>query len=684
MKTLIILCLFLASLARADEQHQCRSQLLNIRVANNALSGVTGRSALQFLRGLAPNLQELLKRDYAIEPIPFPAKSEECDRLGVNCPKNFCQDPSVSADLKQQLCFALPCPIFEGTHNVGKCAGTENVYGNMISFPSPVSIKRLVWEVKSIDTVGKDARLCARITDLGLSLATSFSFDTSATHLPDSAVTVSNIEGSLDQPKDLCISATIDFSSNTPIKNVKIIPQGNGPFISDNVIRTAARSVRISGLTGYTQREIDAVAPELLPVLVQPLRQSIEQSIAQALGDVLQDQVAQYLNQLDHDSLIIDSEAFMSELSFTDPQIWKNFAFHECRQLVLSGKPIPANHACIGMDVTFFDRRGPVSIENEKITARSDAKFFYEVSTLGFGFEWASQSWPNLVAESVRNRFLALRQQLESSEVSHDLTQDQAAHVIQERRTMIRNQIEPALEHIRKNRERDRLFPNIEIQGNLNSGVSREVGLAIPGVCSATAPSSFAGASIPNCPIQAFMDLNQFNTVLRSLWSVGRICSSGKGVECGLPTDLIYCNLEAAPQLTYLGASGRYSTDIKLRKCTKNILPFGMFGASIGGDFNVKLSFKPKACNNGDFCIDQPNVTWNIVRGSEQGWLADPFMRGQVTTAINRSIHEAMSKTFRIPFASATSGFMSEIPLKAEGRIKAGNGYFGVCLKEDR
>ena len=200
MKALIILCLLLASLAHAGDQ-LCRSQLLKVTVANNAITGVTGRSALQFLRNLAPSLQELLKQDYSIDSLPLPAASEECQRLGLNCPENYCQDSSISPDQKKRVCFALPCPIIEGTRHVGKCDSVSEVFGKTISFPEPVSIKRLRWEVKTIDTVGKEARICFRINDLALSLAARFEFDTSRTRLPDSALTVSNIAGELDQPK---------------------------------------------------------------------------------------------------------------------------------------------------------------------------------------------------------------------------------------------------------------------------------------------------------------------------------------------------------------------------------------------------------------------------------------------------------------------------------------------------
>lgn len=682
MMKLLLALILMFSFAHAQAP-QCRSQLLRISVANNAISGVTGRSALNLLKGLAPNLQELLKRSYEIQPIPFPVKQEECDRLGVNCPRNFCEDPASDPEIKKQVCFALPCTIFEGSKGQGKCSGMDYIFGKTISFPEPVTIQRLAWEVRSIDMIGKDARLCFRINDLALSLGTQFDFDVSNTRLTDHAVVLTNIAGELDEPKDVCVSAQIDIASHRPVKNVKIIPVASGPFISEQVIRTAARNVRISGLTGYSQRELQTVLPELLPVLVHPLRQSIEESVAQALGTVLEDQVAEYVNQMGSETpLVLDSSAFMSELSYTSKSLWEAAAFYECRHLVFSGKPVPENHACLGMEVTFFDRPGHEKISHENISTSSDVSFFLEASTLGVDLSY--YRWGNTVAESFRKKLVSLQMILESHELSPDLTPEQGKKVLRERQSLLKNSITPFIANIDRLRLSNTLLNNVEIQGDLVSSVHRDLSLAIPGICNKTAASPHANVSIPNCPIQAYVDLNEFNRVLTTLWDTGRMCNGGAGVDCALPTDLIYCKLGNAPQLRYLGRSGRFASSIKLRNCNKDILPFGIFGASLGADFNVEFTFKPKACYNGDFCIDQPNVTWSIVSGTEQGWLKDPFLRGKITDSINKSIHDSMSKTFRIPFASATSGFMADIPLRAEGRTKAGAGYFGVCLKEER
>lgn len=694
MKYLILL-LTLVVQAHAYEAPQCRSELLRVKVAGDAIGGVTAQSVLNVLRNVAPQLQDLLQREYPIEDIPFPAKKEDCDRLGINCSENFCLDKNVPESQKAELCFALMCSLIEGPKNTGKCGDSSMVYGSTIGFPTPVVIENIAWDIKSINATGREARMCFRLNQLELSLSTKFSFDVSQTRLTDNSVTVSNIRGVLDSPKDICVTATIDIASRNPVSNVRIATENNQPFISENMIRQAARSVEVSGLTGYSPRELRAVIPELLPVLVYPMRETLEASVAEALGKVLEEQVAEHLGKVQNsnDPLLISSEAFMSELSFTPARLWESIAYHECRQLVLSGKQIPANHACIGLDVTFSNLFNTPEGPNRKITTSSDARFFLEGWTLSYDMSYP-QSWPNVVSETFRKRLVALKEIILKGELLSDLNAEEIQKVQRERQSMIRGTIDPFLAQIAKKRNDDSILRNVEVHGDLSSGVSRGIGLALPGICSATTPSPHASANIPNCPIQAYIDVKEFNRVLSLLWETGRICDGGKGPYvqnaiapmsngCQLPTDAVSCVLNNAPQLKQ-EAGGRFSTAIKLKNCRKNILPFGIFGAHGGGDFNISFSFRPKPCFNGDFCIDQPRVTWSLAPGSATGLLQDPFIRSQVTQAFDKGISAAMSKTLRIPFGSATSGFLSHVPLKFEGRTKVGTGYFGVCLKEDR
>ncbi len=685
MKALILLVL-LVSGAHAFDAPQCRSQLLRVSVAQGAVTAVAGNTVLNVLRNVAPNLASLLQRSYPLEDISLPPKKEECAREGVDCSdKDLCLRHDLNPELKKRLCFNLPCPLFEGSRQVGKCKNVQDVFGTTIGFPQPVTIEKLAWDIKSIDYQGKDARLCFRITELTLNLGTQFNFDTTGTNLTDRSVVVTNIRGSLDKAKDICVTAKIDLAQARPISNVKLVHQGTEPFISDDLIRNVAKNVQVSGLNGYSPAELRSIVPEIMPVLLHPLRDSLELSIAEALAKVLEDQVATSLAAVEssENPLVLDSSAFMSELSYTQPILAQSIAFYQCRNLVFSGKDIPANHPCLGLDVTFSERLQAGLDPKQKITTTSDIQFFLKGWTLEYDLSWPSQRFPNVVSESIRKSLINLKSQIETSELSNELNAEEIRQVTNERRTLIRN-IDTFVLQIERKREADNVFKNVEVIGDLIPGVRRNISLSIPGMCSATTASTHANQTIPNCPIQAFVDINEFNKVLGTLWSSGRMCNGGQGTDCYLPTDLIGCKLNAAPQLKFAPSTGRYSTDLKLRQCRKELLPFGVFGAHVSGDFNVSLSFKPKACHNGDFCIDQPRVTWALVTGTGTGVMSDPFLRAKVTDAINGAINESMSKTFRIPLASATSGFLSQIPLKAEGRTKSGPGYFGVCFKEDR
>lgn len=681
-----LLFLLLVSGAHASDVPRCQSQLLRVSVAQGAITGVGGQSVLGVLRSVTPKLSTLLQREYSLPDIPFPPKKEECAREGIDCSDvNFCQRQDLNPDLKKRLCFALPCSLLEGSRLIGKCKNVDYVFGSTIGFPTPVSIEKLSWDVKSIDYVGKEARLCFRINELTLAVGAQFNFDTTGTNLPDRSVIVSNLRGSLDKAKDICVSAKIDLALSRPISQIKMTPIGSDPLISDELIRSVAKNIHISGLSGYSPTELKTIAPEIMPVLFHPLRDSLEKSIAEALGKVLEDQVEEGLASVNSSEkpLILDSSSFMSELSFSRAILWQTIAFHECRQLVFSGRPIPPDHSCLGLDVTFTERLQSGLDPKVKITTASDLEFFQKGWTLDYDLSYPEYNFPNVVSEITRKNLLKLKSLIEENELSSELSGEEIEKITTERARTIRH-LKKFITQIERKREADGLFKNVEVASDLILGVRRTVGVGVPGMCSTTTPSSHANANIPNCPIQAYVDLNEFNKVLGTLWSAGRMCNSGSGKDCYLPTDLIACKLDAAPQLRYVGASGRYSTNIKLRGCRKELLPFGIFGAHVSGDFNVSLSFKPKACRNGDFCIDQPIVNWSLVNGSGTGLMSDPFMRAKVSQAIDGAINEAMGKTLRIPLASATSGFLSQIPLKAEGRTKAGAGYFGVCFKEDK
>lgn len=680
----LILAVFLpvAQALDIDAAH-CRSQLLRVNVANGALTDVSGRSVVPMLREILPAIKSSLETSFTIPELDFPPNEDECKRLGANCTdRGLCKNPNTPAEIRSALCFELPCALLEGTLNAGKCNNTSYIFAASIAFPTPLVIEKIDWNVKDVSYTGSEAKICVELTELSLSMGTQISFDTHGTNLPENFVGISDIKADLDGKRDICIKARVDLASSHPLNHVRIETDNSAPFISDNMLRNAVRNVKVTGLSGYRPADLARVVPELLPVILQPIRETIESGVTAALGQIIEDQVARASANLasSQEPNFLNTQAFMSELSYVPTTLWNEVYFQECRNLVFSNRPIPVGHPCIGLEVTpsKIDFR-PGIHDRPKIAQNSDAKFFsenYVMNTLD-----VPSFYPNVVAESFKQRLLALKEILKSTDVHPSLERER---ILTQRSRFISYIIDPFVRRMEQRLAQDTALRSVEIQGELVQGVRREVSIALPELCSTTTYSPHQNVSIPNCPIQVFADMNEFNRVLRSLWENGRICSSGKGVDCVLPTDSISCTLIAAPQLKFVPGTKRYATDIKLKGCRADILPFGIFGATLGGDFNVSLNFIPKACFNGDFCIDQPRISWTLARGSETGLLQDPIIRGQITSAINSGIQSAMGQAFRIPFGSATSGIFSQVPLKAEGRTKSGNGYFGVCLKEER
>ncbi len=675
----------------------CKSQLLRVSVSDKAFTGVSARTVLDLLKDVAPSIQDLLLTSFQIPTIDFPAFGDVCQKRkndgdplyrNIDCMKpGLCGDMSLDPVVRGKICFYVPCSILEGNLEVRKCNKIPVVYPVKIGFPSPLVIDKLELTPTTSDYNGNEATMCFQLKELSLKMSASITFDTTGTNLSSNKITIDNIAGVLDHPRDICIKTNVNLISNNILQNVRIIPQDAGPFITDQMLIDVAAGVKLSGVSGYNARDIEAVQRELLPTLLQPLRESIEGGVKEALGNVISDQIKNGLDSINPEihgqPNFINSTAFMSELNYASTSMLNSLAYYECAHTVLAGKKIPQNHPCIGLTSRAKWVAGQPLPPEQPITINTGASFFLNNEWLGHDSIKFFSGYPNIAAESFRQRLLKLKKIFQSETAAPEyLAKQDITQIKAYRQSFIRAVLDPFIKQIEKNQLADTSLNLVEIQGDVTPGSSRNVGFSLPSMCSETTASPHANISIPNCPIQIFVDMNEFNKTLTTLWSSGRMCSYGKGETCGLPTDLIGCTLSNAPQLKY--NAGRYSTSLKLRNCRKDFLPFGIFGTSLGGDFNINLNFKPKACHNGDFCIDDPRITWNLVNGSETGLLKDPFIRAKATDVINKAINGAMSTSLRIPLASATDGIIAKVPLRSEGRVRSGPGYFGVCLEQDR
>lgn len=685
------------------EETQCRSQLIRVEVANSIFQS-HGQNLLPILQNFSASeaLPSLIEKSYPLQEISFPQSAENCDREkgrnplfeNIDCSeKGLCGKKDLPPEVRELICFKLPCPLFEGTLQTGSCGDVINIYPNQISFPTPATIQKIRMTPTRVDFSANLVTMCFRITELEMSMSLRLGLDTEGTRLRDSGINVTNVNPVLDGPREVCMSANVNLAHAQPVSNFTLTPQGGSPFISDNMIRTASQSLTIEGLSGYPAGQIDRIKGEIVPVLVQPLRDTIESAVQTSLATVFQQQMNLLVSGAEGSSShLVSSENLSSELGIGNLAIRNQLALTECAALKGANRPIPRTHACVGLTqfgetITPENFSSPLINELMKLKDVSDRL--------------------QITSESVKQRLIALKEILRQEVDEFDDQTDQSDFAKETRRLFserreanIREFVDPLLGSISRNQLESQVINFIQIQNQLQNGSSRNVGVSVPEICSDTNPSPHARKSIPNCPVQAYVDLNEMNQVFDRLWRAGRICqqghgpyvptlnngtqsydSEGKPVGSGCYMEMagMGCYLNNAPQITFDTRTRKYKTTINLKSCYRGPVLFGQ--GRFGGDFNLDFSFTPKACHGGDFCMDNPEVDWQVVPGSERFALRpESFFQGLISGAIEGAINKSVADAIRIPMASGV-GPLANIPLEAEGRVDSGPGYFGACLQ---
>ena len=707
LRTLVPLLLFSAQVYAQDCDPQCGSQLLRVDIANNVLNNNSAQSLLPALQSLSqsPALQGAIQKEFLLQPFSFPHTLETCQRekaegdphfRNIDClAKDICSNPDYSLEVRKKICFKLPCAILEGDQQVGKCNSTLDLYPTNIAFPTPVNIQNIKIAPTKVEFNNGVANLCFKINELSFNMSTKIDLDTNGTNLADNSIEISNINPVLDGPRDVCVSANVQLGTQNPISNIKITPQGNTPFISDDMIRSASRSLVIKGLSGYKEEDLAAIQGEVVPALFQPMRHSIEKAVQDSLSKVFNDKIQEAVKPLSSgSSLMVDSSSFMSELGINNIAVKNQLARTECAQLAAAKKTIPEKHACIGLP----DYPNPISTD-------FDGSPSIERSILARMVKGA-----NITSENVKQRLIALKDLMREEKVSDFFTEGKNAEEIADLERWhkqmfeddIKREIEPLIAEIENNQMKEQMFSVVGIQNQINNnGLSSSIGLVIPEICTPQV-SPHAGKKMPGCPIQVYADLIEFNKVLEKMWSNGRLCMKGEGEfrpqletngrpkynqegrplvngGCEMIMGGMSCYVKNPPQLKYDSKTKKYKVDLALKSCYRGpvILGIGKFG----GDFNINFDFKPKACSNGDFCMDEVKANWSIVPGTERFDLKESsWFDKLIKEKIDSSVKNALKETIRIPMASGV-GPLGNIPLQAEGRVDSGPGYFGVCLE---
>lgn len=701
---------------------RCRSQLLRVTVAPDALN-MNEEAVLPLLRKLSdsPSLQTLLESSYDIPDVSMPPDETECLRekaegdpafQNVNCSdKDLCNRPGLSPELKQRLCFNLPCSLLAGP-DVAQCPEQSNVGFTSISFTEPLKIEKIRFTPTTVDFKDNKAKLCFRITELSLNINTRLNFDNSGTQLRDNGISLSNVRPTLDGPREICAVAPLNLSARPPVGEIQVIPQGDGPFISNDMIKKAAADLRIQGLSGYKPEDIERIKTDLVPRLFHPVRDSVEEGVSEALGEVFTEELQKIFNK--GGTSFVDGRSYISELGIQNMEVLEQMKIVECSQL-REATNYQRSHA--------FHLKTP---ESEEMVKRYEANFERKCKYPGglhpvYNTEYVP-TYPapearakladlmrgkNITSESVKQRLIALKEVMLEEPASgrdhvmwHPNEQSRQRHLEQQRQRMMERyerEIAPLVSQIEK-AQTDANLPNLigrVLDGRSPTPNAVDFGLSLPEICNDLGASPMANKRIPNCPIQVYADLNQFNGLLKKMWENGQLCMKGKGPSwrgsgasrtpnpepCTMEMGGMTCRLDSAPQLK-ADRNGRYKVSVQLKRCSRPPA-FLIFGA-FGGDINIDYTFKPKACENGDFCIDEPDPNWSVVEGTESGALRPKSaFNTTVRNGLDAAINGALGKVIRIPMASAVSGPLADVPLRAEGRVDSGPGYFGACLEVD-
>lgn len=706
LRSFIILLLglcFSTAWAQPDcvDSRQCRSQLLRVEISNSILNN-NARSLLPTLQNFAASntLPSLLEKSFSLQPLGFPQNEESCRHeksvgnplfADIDCSTpGLCGRSDIAPEARSAMCFNLPCPVFEGTLNAGKCDSQTNIFPNQISFPTPVNVNRIRMTPTSVQFENGRAQLCFRVTELALDMSVRLGLDTRGTRLPDNGFSVSHISPTLDGPRDICIAANVNLGSPSPVSHITITTPDNTPFISDNMIRAASQQLQISGLSGYPADQLQRVQGEIVPVIFQPIRATVENAVKTSLSSVFEREINNLAGQMSGTgSHLVNSQDLASEFGLANLAVRDQVAITECALLRGAGRPIPPTHPCVGLS----SYGTPITPENFHGPAIN------ELMTL----QYVAGDLP-ITSENLKQRLLAMRE-LILNQRNEFARPDDPPHFAQgwreAREDEVREYIDPLVDRISRNQLNSQIFNFVEIQNQLQSGsASRNVGVSVPEICSDRNPSPHARREIPNCPVQAYIDLNEMNQVLDRMWNAGRLCQRGRGPfvptmqngspqydeegkpigsGCYFEVEGLGCYLNNAPHITYDQRTRKYKTHVNLRGCYRGPAFLGL--GRIGGDFNIDFSFTPKACNGGDFCMDHPDASWSVVPGSERfAMRPDSMLHGIVTDKINDAMNGAIGNTIRIPMASGV-GPLANVPLEAEGRVDTGPGFFGACLR---
>lgn len=685
MKRLFLfLILFSFGSVNAQEQCLCQSQLMRMEVKGETLNGLLNSS--NQLRSLAlPSLETFLKsdtfktavvRDYPMEPMGFPFNSELCLKekaqgdpkfKDVDCLNTkLCADPATPDDLRSELCLALPCAMILGSKNMDKCGSKSVARPTVIHYTEPIGLKALEMNPTKITAENNTLKACFTIEKLDITAGVDVEF------APDPNVTydkmgIDKLDLVLDGKREVCMSAKLDLASPNPVSDIKF-ERMNGNFVSDAMINKALSGSELHGLSGYSPATLNVLKLTALPPLARYFRPTVEEAVQKALATTFQTQVSTYITKLNSPTSVnTASNSMLSEMGMANISVRKHVDMMECSLLKKENKPIPKDSGCPekAKDILNPDKAAGI--------LRDQMNRFDQVTS-----------------ESIRLQIAGFKDRMKALGLEK----------------LYNSHLQSLEKRISDAQLKSNVINGVQVITSIGKPDSMNgVGIALPDICDITNPSPHDGKSIPNCPIQTYVDINELNRLMDAMYKSGRLCHAGKGDYVpelnskgeiqrngdGSPRgtgcrfnieedeDGFRCFLNGAPQLRFDPKSGGYKISMKTKECFRGAVLLGQ--GKVAGDIDFDIGYTPSICDQGDFCLKDGQAQWSVVPGTARYALKDSsWFNGIVKKTVDKKLNELIGQTIRIPMSSG-EGPMSKIPLEAEGRIDKGPGYFGACLK---
>lgn len=419
--TMTSLVLIFSSSVFSQEQtchvQSCRSQLMNISLNSGVLTRAIETSedirssGVEALRSYFNSdiFSESFETDYEVPPLAFPHNSTLCQRKkddgnilyqNIDCNrKNFCADLSIDAGIREELCFKFPCSYFMGDINKCPDVGSDG-YPTQIRFPSDIMLKNIELDPLEINLQENQVSGCFNVDKLDLDL------DVLIDMRPDPVVNyqsigLNGIELRMHEPRRVCMSATLDLTSETPISNV-VIEKSDQRFISADMMSEAVSNSSIVGLDGYSEAARSVFRTSVLRPMGRHFQRTVESSVQTSLAAAFEARLSTYFTEMSSNSgpfkIETPRSSFISELGVSNMMVGKYADLLEC-SLLKDRRASFENHKCLTKSYNFgSDPLSRGQVPSPKRAIRHLQEQF--------------QNYENVTSESLKNKLIGLREMI--------------------------------------------------------------------------------------------------------------------------------------------------------------------------------------------------------------------------------------------------------------------------------